>query len=112
MPLGTFIGTGLLEPMRCMSYFPVIIKTRHFKSMRAYFETYHKRPFDDIFLNVFNNGSYSQFNIMVCLPNSVLLLTYLLFTASHVLGSVHICFICIGMNMSGTYTRRRRTGMA
>jgi hypothetical protein len=76
MPLGTFIGTGLLEPMRCMSYFPVIIKTRHFKSMRAYFETYHKRPFDDIFLNVFNNGSYSQFNIMVCLPNSVLLLTF------------------------------------
>jgi hypothetical protein len=65
MPQGTFNAMGILEPMRCMSYFPVIIKTAHFKKMREYVEGYHKMSFDDVFLHVFNNGSYSQFNIMV-----------------------------------------------
>mmetsp|Transcript_30410 Transcript_30410/g.43567 ORF Transcript_30410/g.43567 Transcript_30410/m.43567 type:complete len:440 (+) Transcript_30410:2-1321(+) len=66
MPQGTFLATGLLEPMRCMSYFPVIIKTSHLKEIRDFISRqHHNRSFNDIFYeNITAFSYYSQFNIM------------------------------------------------
>ena len=65
-PATTYQMTGLLEPMRCMSYFPVIIKTAHFVELRKFISLqHHNQSFNDIFLQMISNGSYySQFNIM------------------------------------------------
>jgi hypothetical protein len=108
VPQGSHRATGMLEPMRCMSYFPVIIKTKHLKLMREFISTYHKRPFDEVFMN-FSDHAYSQFNIMVRLRlkcfgcESMNIWLYI--------GSVHICSICTKTNMYGTCMRRHRVGM-
>lgn len=66
MPQGTYLFTGILEPMRCMSYFPVIIKTAHLKEMREFISRHHNgKPFNEVFRDVITAYSYySQFNIM------------------------------------------------
>ena len=65
VPANTLNFTGVLEPMRCMSYFPVVIKTAHLVDFRRYIETLHGRPFDAVFERLFAaNGMNSQFNIM------------------------------------------------
>lgn len=63
VPKGTYKLLGMLEPMRCMSYFPVVIKTAHIKEMREYIEKLHGKPFDEVFRGLYGNA-YSQFNIM------------------------------------------------
>ena len=63
---------GLPEPMRCMSYFPVIIKRSHLKDMRDYiFNIHHKQnssfvDFDDVFKYGvhLHKRMFSQFNLM------------------------------------------------
>ncbi len=62
----TYETTGIAETMRCMSYFPVIIKTAHMKAIRerivAHFN--YTLSFDDIFrMHMANDGMYSQFNV-------------------------------------------------
>lgn len=37
---------GTEESMRCMSYFPVIIKRQHLTDMREYIENLHRENFD------------------------------------------------------------------
>ena len=65
-PATTYQMTGLLEPMRCMSYFPVIVKTAHFVELRKFISRqHHNQSFNDVFLQMISNGTYySQFNIM------------------------------------------------
>ena len=54
---------GALEPVRCMSYFPVIIKRVHLHLMREHIsKMHHGKSFDDVFRD--RNGIYSQFNVM------------------------------------------------
>jgi hypothetical protein len=59
---------GILEPFRCMSYFPVIIKVDHLKGMRDYIADRYNSTFDNAFyhnISGLNGGSsYSQFAIM------------------------------------------------
>lgn len=54
---------GLPEPMRCMSYFPVIIKRSHLKDMRLFFETVHNQSFNEIF-EEYSRNEFSQFGAM------------------------------------------------
>jgi hypothetical protein len=62
--MGTYQALGILEPFRCMSYFPVIIKLSHLKDMREYISKYHNLPFDDVFYQNISSIPYSQFGIM------------------------------------------------
>jgi len=65
MPSATFHILGILEPMRCMSYFPVIIRREHLVELRRYISAHHGgRPFDDIFFHELTGRSYCQFSIM------------------------------------------------
>ena len=64
MPNGTFRALGILEPLRCMSYWPVIINVSHFKDMRDYISRFHGMPFNQAFRQKINIGPYSQFGIM------------------------------------------------
>jgi hypothetical protein len=56
---------GLEEPMRCMSYFPVVIKAVHLKKMREYIFKVHNIASDDhrVF-NKYMSDKFSQFNAM------------------------------------------------
>lgn len=65
IPQSTYSATGILEPMRCMSYFPVIIKTAHFKDMREYISKHHGKPFNDVFHDIISTQGFCQFCIMV-----------------------------------------------
>ena len=64
VPIGTTLALGLPEMARCMSYFPVIIKTKHFRMMRDYISQQNKKPFDQVFRQFSKSNKYSQFNIM------------------------------------------------
>ena len=63
---GTYRALGILEPFNCMSYFPVVVKAAHLKELREYMVRHHNftGSFDDIFRDVVQAGSYSQFSIM------------------------------------------------
>lgn len=61
---GTFMALGILEPFKCMSYFPVIIKTEHLKELRDFISHYHKLSFNQAFLVNVSSQPYSQFAIM------------------------------------------------
>jgi hypothetical protein len=45
-----------------MSYFPVIIKTKHLQELREYIEKYHNTSFNEAFFK-FSDQLYAQFNI-------------------------------------------------
>jgi hypothetical protein len=65
MPQATYRALGILEPMRCMSYFPVIIKTIHLKHLREFISNYHNMSFNEVFYrNISMTPFFSQFNIM------------------------------------------------
>lgn len=64
IPATTEALLGLPEPMRCMSYFPVILKTAHIKALREYLEKKHGKDFETIFKEKFIDHPYSQFNVM------------------------------------------------
>ena len=51
------------EVMRCMTYFPVVLKVDHIIQARQYIEKLHDMPFDDVFIKM-HTGAISQFNIM------------------------------------------------
>ena len=40
------------EVMRCMSYFPVVMKVEHLVELREYLEKLHNIPFDELFLQI------------------------------------------------------------
>ena len=58
------------EVMKCMSYFPVILKVEHVIQMRGYLEKLHNMPFDEILQKLQSNQSsglvttFAQFNLM------------------------------------------------
>jgi hypothetical protein len=62
--------SGLETPMRCMSYFPVIVKRAHLASLRAHVvehwrnTTHLNRTFDEIFYNVTSWLMAYQFDLM------------------------------------------------
>lgn len=63
-PKFTYYTLGILEPMRCMSYFPVIIKTSHFQEIRNHISNHFNMSFNEAFLNFSQvPGIYSQFSI-------------------------------------------------
>lgn len=64
VPHSTHSILGILESMRCMSYFPVIVRTQHIREMREYMEQRHGKPFDALFKEFLIGRAYSQFNIM------------------------------------------------
>ena len=68
MPAATKHLLQLDEPMRCMAYFPVIIKTQHIKEMREYIERINggKSLREVLFLEMIDKaqGRYSQFSFM------------------------------------------------
>ena len=68
VPANTLNFTGLKEPLRCMSYFPVVIKTAHLVDFRRYIAARHGMPFDEVFHRWFRykgiHGYNSQFNMM------------------------------------------------
>ncbi|XP_013381563.1 uncharacterized protein LOC106152497 [Lingula anatina] len=55
---------GKPEVMKCMGYFPVIVKVEHIVKLRHYLEKRHNKPFDDIFKEYTVVDIFSQFNIM------------------------------------------------
>ena len=62
---GSFESLGILEPFRCMSYFPVIIKVSHLPELREFIASYHNLTFNEAFYhNISNGDGYSQFAIM------------------------------------------------
>eukprot|EP01036_Dinobryon_divergens_P028926 gene28926-37948_t len=63
----TYRFLGLEEPMMCMSYFPVVVKTAHLIHLRQFVEQKWNKPFPQAFAEftkLFGWGKYSQFNIM------------------------------------------------
>ena len=64
VPTGTQLALKLPEMARCMSYFPVIIKTAHFKMIRDYISRQNGKPFNEVFREFSKNNQYSQFNII------------------------------------------------
>lgn len=56
--------TGMEEPMRCMSYFPVIVKVEHLRGIREMIEKHNKKPFNLAFQEFTKRGFSCQFNIM------------------------------------------------
>jgi hypothetical protein len=65
MPWGTYRALGILEPMRCMSYFPVVVKTAHIREIRDHISKYHNKPFDQAFYeNISDIYQFSQFGII------------------------------------------------
>ena len=63
-PRSTQIALGLPEMARCMSYFPVIIKRKHFIMMRAHIcKNAGRTDFDEVFQNFSAPDEYSQFSI-------------------------------------------------
>ena len=65
VPGATYAITGHEEPMRCMSYFPVIIKTKHLKEIREFISDHNgRRPFNEVFREFADRAFYSQFNLM------------------------------------------------
>ena len=52
------------EVMRCMSYFPVIMKVEHIVERRKYLEKLHGMPFDDLLVTVAQDTMkyFGQFN--------------------------------------------------
>lgn len=63
VPATTFAFTGLEEPMRCMSYFPVVLRVAHLHLIREHIRRHMKKnTFDEAFQAF--GGYYSQFNIM------------------------------------------------
>ncbi len=60
----TLFSLGKPEVLRCMAYFPVIIKTKHLREMRDYMTALHNAThFDQVFSTI-KAKRYSQFNIM------------------------------------------------
>ncbi|KAK3607571.1 hypothetical protein CHS0354_011108 [Potamilus streckersoni] len=51
------------EVMKCMAYFPVIMKVSHIVELRGYLEKLHNKPFDEIYRQ-FSGRPIAQFNIM------------------------------------------------
>lgn len=63
-PAATYVALGHLEAMRCMTYFPVVVKREHLAPMRAHItQAVGAATFDDAFAR-FSRGIFSQFNIM------------------------------------------------
>ncbi|XP_013390758.1 uncharacterized protein LOC106159114 isoform X1 [Lingula anatina] len=52
------------EVMKCMSYFPVIMKVKYIIECRHYLERLHKKSFDAIIKEMSANRRFSQFSIM------------------------------------------------
>jgi hypothetical protein len=53
------------EVMRCMSHFPVVIKSSHLRALREYVESVHGQPFERVFWQLCNMScKYAQFNAM------------------------------------------------
>ncbi len=66
-PASTFDTLQLNETMRCMSYWPVIIKTSHIQEMRDYIVHVHggNRSFDELYREVTSrHHCFFQFNAM------------------------------------------------
>ncbi|KAL3873294.1 hypothetical protein ACJMK2_036430 [Sinanodonta woodiana] len=59
----TLAMTGKREVMRCMAYFPVIIKVQHIVELRKYVEAKHNMSFDRIYQSVVTDEYFCQFNI-------------------------------------------------
>ena len=51
------------EVMRCMAYFPVVLKIEHIIQARQYIEKIHNMTLEDVFMKK-KNGVFAQFNIM------------------------------------------------
>ena len=51
------------EVMRCMTYFPVVLKVDHIIQARQHIEKLHGMPFDEVLIRL-KAKSFSQFNIM------------------------------------------------
>ena len=63
----TYRFLGVEEPMMCMAYFPVVIKTAHLKDLRIFVEQKWKKSFPHAFAEFTKSvgwGKYSQFHIM------------------------------------------------
>ncbi len=55
---------GSSEQFRCMSHFPVIIKTEHLIRLRQFVQGKHGISFNEYFRSFLKKRPYSQFNIM------------------------------------------------
>ena len=57
---------GLKEPVRCMSYFPVVMKTQHVKEMREYIEKIHGKPLLEVTVEWINKHQHivAHFHVM------------------------------------------------
>ncbi|KAL3856646.1 hypothetical protein ACJMK2_011374 [Sinanodonta woodiana] len=51
------------EVMKCMAYFPVIMKVSHIVELRGYLEKLHNKSFDEIYRE-FSDRPIAQFNLM------------------------------------------------
>lgn len=63
-PRGTKLALGLPEMARCMSYFPVIMKRKHFPMLRDHIcRTADRTDFNEVFQYFSEPHQYSQFSI-------------------------------------------------
>ena len=66
IPEQTFLSTGSKEAFNCMTYFPIIVKTAHLKTIRQIIMNnlgfkYFDQSFTDFFIE---RGHYSEYNII------------------------------------------------
>jgi hypothetical protein len=68
VPASIVKSFGVKEPLRCMSYFPVIIKRSHLKKLREYLMNLHNLTnFDEVYkTKILGNtdNAYEQFTVM------------------------------------------------
>jgi hypothetical protein len=62
--IGTYNTLKVLEPFRCMAYFPFIIHRKHLQEMREYISQLHNMSFGEVFYQIMSSNSFSQFNVM------------------------------------------------
>jgi hypothetical protein len=63
----TYTVLGILEPFKCMSYFPMVMKTAHLRELREFIENRYRSmgynlTFNEIFRDYISTRDYSQFN--------------------------------------------------
>lgn len=59
----TYEIVGVKEPMKCMSYWPVVIKTKHIKAFREFLERKFKLPFYEVMRLHISKKWFGQFDM-------------------------------------------------
>jgi hypothetical protein len=91
-------GKQYPEPMRCMSYWPVIIMKKHFLEMRKYVESAHSNPFREIYREYVSSAKQLRKRTRACAHYNVMCSNLWYFQSESYVYPVYI-YICYFVSM-------------